>query len=159
MYKMAEIRRANRPAVDAEGYSTGVLTEVALGEGARFEKKGRDVEQINYDRYEFYFKVKGKTGDDIDIIVHTGTVINDEPVKVLGKARGKKNTVNIYNRFTSMCLALGLLTESELTNLSKEGLDDLQQKLEALENVETVFKVGRNDDGYFVIDIQSLRLA
>ena len=156
---MVEIRRANRPAVDAEGYSSGVLTEVALGEGSRSEKKGRDVEQINYDRYEFYFKVKGKTGEDIDIVVHTGTVINDEPVKVLGKARGKKNTINIYNRFTSMCLALGLLTEKELSTLTKKGLDDLQEKLEALENVEAIFKVGRNDDGYFVIDIQSLRLA
>lgn len=155
---MADIRRANRPAVDAEGYSSGVLTEVALGEGTRLEKKGRDVEQITYDRYEFYFKVEGKTGEDIDIAVHTGTVINDEPVKVLGKARGKKNTVNIYNRFTSMCLALGLLTENELASISKDGLDDLQQKLEALKDVKTIFKVGRNDDGYFVIDIQSIRL-
>jgi hypothetical protein len=156
---MADIRRANRPAVDADGYSTGVLTEVSLGEGSRFEKKGRDVEQITYDRYEFYFKVKGKTGDDIEIVVHTGTVINDEPVKVLGKTRGKKNTVNIYNRFTSMCLALGLLSERELSTLSKEGLDDLQKKLEAVKDVETIFKVGRNEDGYFIIDIQSIRLG
>lgn len=153
------IRRANRPALDESGCATGVLTSVTLGTGIRREKKGRDIEETEYDRYEFAFDVAGKTGDPIEIMVHTGTVINDEPVKVLGKARGKKNTVKIYNRFTSMCLVLGFISEEELSDVSTERLKEIQKKLEMLKDMKTTFKVGRNEDGYFVIDIQSIRLA
>jgi hypothetical protein len=156
---MLNIRRANRPALDESGYATGVLTEVALGTGIRREKKGRDIEETEYDRYEFAFEVVGKTGEPITITVHTGTVINDEPVKVLGKTRGKKNMVKIYNRFTSMCLALGLIEEQELSSVSTERLKEIQQNLQTLKDLKASFKVGRNEDGYFVIDIQSVRLA
>jgi hypothetical protein len=153
------IRRANRPALDESGYAAGVLTSVTLGTGIRREKKGRDIEETEYDRYEFAFDVEGKTGDPIEITVHTGTVINDEPVKTLGKARGKKNTVKIYNRFTSMCIVLGLISEEELSDVTTERLKETQHKLQTLKDLKTTFKVGRNEDGYFVIDIQSLKLA
>ena len=156
---MNAIRRANRPNVDAEGYAKGVLTSVILGTGIRREKKGRDIEETEYDRYEFAFDVEGKTGDSIEITIHTGTVINDEPVKTLGKARGKKNTINIYNRFTSMCLVLGLISEEELSDVSTERLKEIQHELQTLKDVKSFFKVGRNDEGYFVIDIQSIRLS
>ena len=61
------IRVANRPNVDTQGFVNGVLKKVILGEGMRREKKGRNIDETKYDRYEFYFEVEGKSGDPIEI--------------------------------------------------------------------------------------------
>lgn len=150
------IRKANRPAIDKDGMSSGLLDYVQAGTGVRKEKKGRDVEEIEFARYEFYFKADGVTGEPVTIKVYTGTVINDEPVEVLAKGRGKKAETRIYNRLTTLCLRLGLLNEEQLTTVTDEQLQSIDNALMGMEKIPVSFKVAKNAEGFYAIDLNSI---
>lgn len=155
------IRVANRPNTDTKGFVTGVLKKVILGEGVRREKKGRDTNEIKYDRYEFKFEVEGRTGEPFEIELFTGTVLNDEPVKTLGKTRGKKEQQNVYNRFTTVCLALKLISKEDLENmnLTEARLNDIADRLKDIRDLSVIIKVGKNTEGFYAIDPQFISLA
>lgn len=155
------IRVANRPNVDTQGFVNGVLKKVILGEGMRREKKGRNIDETKYDRYEFYFEVEGKSGDPIEIRLYTGTVLNDDPIQILGKNRGKKEQKNLYNRFTVVCTTLKLLSKDDLENmsLSDAQLDDIAKSLKEIHDLPVRVKVGKNSDGFYAIDPDSLTLV
>ena len=152
------VRIANRPVLDEQGYATGILKNVNLGEGTRIEKKGRNVDHTKYDRYEFTFEIEGKTGEPLEIKLHTGTVLNDEPVKILAKTRGKKEQQKIYNRFTSICLSLGVISIGELerSDITTSKLEDIELQLKNLHELPVKVKMGKNDEGYWVVDPQNI---
>jgi hypothetical protein len=150
------IRKANRPSVHPDGFSTGTLAYVKAGTGVRKEKKGRDVEEIEFPRYEFYFEVDGVTGDTLTIKVYTGTVINDEPVEVLAKGRGKNAEVKIYNRLTTMCLKLGFLKEQDLATVTDKQLTEVDNGLLSVEDMPLRFKVGKTPEGFHTIDLNTI---
>lgn len=153
------IRKANRPAVQDDGFSTGHLAYVKAGTGVRKEKKGRDVEEIEFPRYEFYFEVDGVTGEPLTIKVYTGTVVNDEPVEVIAKTRGKNAQINIYNRLTTMCLKLELLKQDDLRTITDKQLVEVDSALLASENVPVRFKVGKTPEGFHTIDLNTLEVV
>ena len=80
------------------------------------ERKGRDIEEIEYQRYVFSFDVKGIV-DNIEMKVITGTVINDEPPHIIAKGRGVKKEKAVYNRLTTACIGLNLVNEKELSTI------------------------------------------
>lgn len=154
----SNLRRANRPVVDQQGLSTAILKKINIGTGYKKETKGkRSFEEYEYERYEFYFDVKGVTGEPLEVKLFTGTVINDEPVRTLGKGRGKAEK-SLYNRFTTLCIALDLITEKELSTITNEHLEKLESDINELKNTEVKIKIEKNDDGYYQIDPSSVKI-
>lgn len=140
------LRRATTPLI-TEGFCTGVIKSVEHGEGTRREKKGRDVEEITYERFEIDIDVD-TSGSPMAMSLHTGTVINEKPVEVLNKSRGKKQQKAIYNRLTAFCIGLKLVDESVLSVLSAKDLSEIENKLLSLKDVRIKFQIGKNQQGF-----------
>jgi len=155
----SNLRRANRTIIGEDGLASATLKKVSLGTGYKKETKGkRSFEECEYERYEFYFEVQGVTGDYLDVKLYTGTVINDEPVRTLGKGRGKAEKT-LYNRFTTLCLSLGLIKEKELQTINNAQLQKLEDDLNDLKNTSVKVKIEKNEDGYYQIDPASVKIT
>jgi hypothetical protein len=140
------LRKAISPAI-TNGFCTGTIKKITHGEGTRREKKGRDIEEITYERFEIEIDVD--TSDKpMQMILHTGTVINEKPVEVINKTRGKKQQKPIYNRLTALCIGLKLLDEDTLSVLTSDDLVEVEKKLLDTKNVRIKFTMGKNQQGF-----------
>ena len=140
------LRRATTPLI-TNGFCTGIIKSVEHGVGTRREKKGRDVEEITYERFEIEIDVD--TSDSpMAMSLHTGTVINEKPVEVLNKSRGKKQQKPIYNRLTAFCIGLKLVDEAKLSVLSAKDLSEIENKLLSLKDIRIKFQIGKNQQGF-----------
>lgn len=149
-------RKAKRMVVQEDGFYHATLTDVVEGTGQKTEKKGRDTNTIAFQRFEFYFNVMSNKADDpIGITLFTGTVINDEPDQERG--RGNK-IIKLYNRYTTVLMAFGLVKESELEGLSDADCEKIGDKMMTLSGVQVRFKGSKNERGYFDMDVQSLEV-
>ena len=152
------LRRANRPILDDKGYATGILKSVIANVGIKEERKGRDIEEIEYQRYIFLFHVVGIVGD-IEMQLMTGTVINDEPPHIIAKGRGTKKENPVYNRLTTACIGLGLISEKELSTIDDKRLGEIEKALEQIKDIPTSFKIVRNEKtGFLNIDPRSIKI-
>jgi hypothetical protein len=124
------MRAANRPKLNDDGRVTGVIVRAEEGTGVRTTRKSKDdVAQESYERYELECEVDGTTGP-INMKLYVGTVLNPTPLD--SKGRGAKE-VKIYNQLTTLCLALGLINEDELENLTDEIIDRVESDFISLE--------------------------
>lgn len=153
----ARIKLANNLVKTDDGLHEGVITAAQFGIGKRQEKHGRDVEEIEYQRFELIVNFDG-TNSPIQVKTYTGATINDEPLEVRYAGRGAKNEVKIYNRFTTLLLKLGILNEDELKTVDEATLDKIEAKIDALNGHYIRCAVGKNKDGFYAIDVESLEL-
>ena len=145
---MATLRRANRPALDAEGYAHGIVVKSDQGVGIAQHKGARDdVDEQTYDRFELTIQADG-TVKPVEMRVFLGTVLNPDPINQ--KGRGKK-VVNVYNRFTTVALSLGLVTEKELATLTDKTVEKVEKAFLNLEGEKVRFRVGLQN-GLYVPD-------
>lgn len=152
------LRRANRPILDEKGFAKGVLKSVIANVGIKEERKGRDIEEIEYQRYEFLFHVFGVVGD-IEMQLMTGTVINDEPPHIIAKGRGTKKEKAVYNRLTTACIGLDIISEKELSTIDDKRLDEIEKALEQIKDIPTMFKIVRNEKtGFINIDPKTIKI-
>jgi hypothetical protein len=148
------IKRANNLVKSEDGFYTGFIVASQLGIGKKQEKNGRDIEEIEYSRYELITNFEGTTAP-IQVKTYTGSTINDEPVEIRYAGRGEKNEVKIYNRFTTLLLKLGIVKESELLTATDEMIE---KGIEALNGRSLRCKVGKNKDGFYAIEIDTIEL-
>lgn len=140
------LRKAITPLI-TDGFCTGIIKKITHGEGTKREKKGRDIEEITYERFEIEIDVD--TSDKpLAMVLHTGTVINEKPVEVINKTRGKKQQKAIYNRLTALCIGLKLLDEDTLSVLSSDDLVEVEKKLLNTKDVRIKFSIGKNKEGF-----------
>ena len=153
----ARIKVANNLVKSDDGLFIGEITTAQFGIGKRQEKHGRDVEEIEYSRFELVAEFEG-TNTPIQVKTYTGSTINDEPLEVRYAGRGNKNEVKIYNRFTTLLLKLGILTESELKNVDDSTVDKIEKDIEKLKGRRIRCIVGKNKEGFYAVDVESLEL-
>ena len=142
------MRRANRPAVDADGYAEVTLKKIEckMVEDKRALKKGLPPDECRYEAYDFEFVVPGVAGD-LTLNERAGSVINPEPIEE--KYRG---TVKVYNKLTSLVIATGLAKVEELETVD---LDELKANLLGLAG--TVYRAKLvKVDAFYRIDLSSL---
>jgi hypothetical protein len=155
---MKNIRRANRPIIDNQGLATGILKSISFGTGMKEEKKGRDIEEIEYEKCTFLFSVEGITGP-IQMQLMTGTVINDIPPHIIAKGRGVKKEKPIYNRFTSACIALGIVEEKELPTINEKREYEIDESLKQIKDIRVNFKIVRQEKtGFLNIDPKTIQI-
>lgn len=137
---------ANKFLTDSDGYAIGVVARVVeIPEHTK--KVGK--KEVNYAaQFEFLIQVESSQ-KLITLKVWTGQTLNNEQFKV--------NGITDYNKFTRLCLQLGLVTEADL--LTK--LNSLQVDVEAVEGTQIKFKLekSRTKEGLHVIDIRSIELV
>jgi hypothetical protein len=91
--------------------------------------------------------------------VLTGTVINDEPPHIIAKGRGIKKEKPVYNRLTTACIGLNLVSEKELSTIDDKRLDEIEKALEQIKNISTTFKIVRNEKtGFLNIDPTTIKI-
>lgn len=152
------MRRANRPATDNSGWTTGVVLSCVEGTGISQNKKSRDdIDEQEYARYELTIAADSVTGDPITMTLFTGTSLNDEPLDQ--KGRGKQ-VINIYNRLTHLVLSLGFVKESELKGLSDEMLAKIEKDFLSLEGEKVKFKLGKvKNTNLHAIDYRNIKIV
>lgn len=152
-----KMKIANNLIKSEDGVYEGAITDLGFGVGTRTEKNGRDIEQIEFQRFEMSVAFEG-TNEPIKIKTYTGVSINNEPLEVKYAGRGAKNEVAIYNRFTTLLLALGLLTIDELDSVTEKTLERIEKDIDGLKGQMIRCKVGKDKGGYNAIDLSSLEL-
>lgn len=150
-------RVANNLVKSENGIYTGTIIAARLGTGVKKEKNGRDIEQIEYERFELIIDFEG-TGSPIQIKTYTGNILNSEPVETINAGRGTKNEVAIYNRYTTALLKLNLVTLDQLPTIDDDGLLKIEKNFENLTGKKVNCAVGKNKEGFFAIDLQTLKL-
>lgn len=115
------------------------------------------MEEIEYARFEFITDFEG-TNAPIQVKTYTGATINDEPLEVRYAGRGNKNEVKIYNRFTTLLLKLGVINEKELKNVNESTVEQIEIDIEQLNGRNIQCAVGKNKDGFYAIDLETLVL-
>lgn len=153
-----KITIANTLIADENGYSEGVVTNAEFGIAVRKEKVGKAIEEREYQCFELTINFDGSI-EVFPIKIQTGTKISNEPVEVRYAGRGKKNEVPIYNRFTTLLLNLGVLVESELDKITPSNIDAIIDKAEHLSGSYVRCKTGKNEKGYYAVDISTLELV
>lgn len=153
----AKIKLANNLVKKDDGLYIGKIVAAQFGIGKRQEKHGRDVEEIEYSRFELVVDFEG-TNAPIQVKTYTGSTINDEPLEVRYAGRGNKNEVKIYNRFTTLLLKLGMLSEKELKNVNESTVEQIEKDIEELNGRTVQCAVGKNKEGFYAIDVESLVL-
>lgn len=153
----SKIKIANNLVKSEDGYYEGVITKASFGQGMRTEKIGKDTEQIPFDRFELYCEFPG-SDKPMKIPTFTGTSINSEPIEVKYAGRGKANEIPVYNRFTMLLMALGLIEESELVNVDEKTVEKIEQDLENLKDQMIRCKISKDKGGFNVIDLGSLEM-
>ena len=147
------MRAANRPKL-TDGRIHGIIVKSEQGTGIRQSKRSRDeVDEQEYDRYEVTVQVEGVTGP-IEMRMFVGTVLNPDPVNT--KGRGKK-VVRTYNQLTTLCLALGLVTEEELAGLNEDTIERVETAFLDLEG-EKISATTSIENGLHRINLNSVRL-
>ena len=154
----ARIKLANNLVKTDDGLHEGFITAAQFGIGKRQEKHGRDVEEIEYQRFELIVNFDG-TNSPIQVKTYTGATINDEPLETRYAGRGAKNEVKIYNRFTTLLLKLGILNEDELKTVNDDTIDEIEKKIDALNGRYIRCAVGKNKDGFYAIDVETIELS
>lgn len=160
MLKMAlkpKIKIANNLVKSEDGFYEGTIIKSEFGTAKRKERNGRDIEQIEYACLNFDCEFQG-TNEPIKVTTQTGININSEPVEIVGKGRGGKNEVKVYNRFTTLLLALGIVAESELETIDESAIDRIEKEIDSLVGQVVRCKVGKNKDGFYAIDLATLEL-
>ncbi|SHN92691.1 hypothetical protein BHECKSOX_1306 [Bathymodiolus heckerae thiotrophic gill symbiont] len=153
----SKIKIANNLVKSESGIYEGTIVGIGFGEGKKVTKVGRDVEEIVYPRFEFVTEFEG-TGESIRIKTYTGTSINSEPVEVLYSGRGKSNEVNVYNRFTTLLMKLGMLTENDLASVTAEVVEKIEKDVLELKGQMIKCKIGKDKNGYFAVDFGTLEM-
>lgn len=153
----AKIKLANNLVKKEDGLYIGKIVAAQFGIGKKQERHGRDVEEIEYSRFEFVVDFEG-TNAPIQVKTYTGSTINDEPLEVRYAGRGGKNEVKIFNRFTTLLLKLGMLTEKELKNVDESTVEKIEQNIEELNGRDIQCAVGKNKEGFYAIDLETLVL-
>lgn len=135
------LRVANRPSLDAEGFATAIVAKTAFGQGTQTVRHSKDdIDSVVYERFEMTLSVDGTTGP-IEMQVFCGVSLNG-PLEEK-KGPGRKKTP-IYNRLSTLCLALGIVTESELTGtIAEDVVNRVEAALLALEGERVMFQLGR----------------
>ena len=152
-----KMKIANNLVKSEDGIYEGAITDLGFGTGKRTEKNGRDIEEIEYSRFEMSVAFEG-TNEPIKIKTYTGVSINNEPVEVKYAGRGAKNEVPIYNRFTTLLLALGLLSVDELDKVDDKTLERIEKEMDSLKGQIIRCKIGKDKGGYHAIDLASVEL-
>lgn len=142
-------RLANSPTTDSDGYCIAELTDITFLEDGESEYSG--------EQFLFDFIAPG-IQRPINLKIWTGVKINRDRYQVNG---GKTKE---YNKLTRLCLALGLITESDLNAIKDEtDLDKLEigEKLESLKGQQVKFKLLKTakSKGLSQIDLDSLQLV
>jgi len=152
-----KMKIANNLVKPVDGIYEGEILELGLGVGVRTEKNGRDVEQIEYVRFEMIAAFPG-TNEPIKIKTFTGSTLNGEPVEKRYAGRGAKNEVDIYNRYTTLLLALEVITVDELEEINEKTIERIEKSLESLKGKTIQCEIGKDKAGYYAIDLQTLKL-
>ena len=152
-----KMKIANNLVKTEDGIYEGAIIDLGFGTGKRVEKNGRDIEEIEYARFEICVAFEG-TNEPIKIKTYTGVSINNEPVEIKYAGRGAKNEVKVYNRFTTLLLVLGLLTETELENVDEKTLERIEKAMESLKGQVVRCKIGKDKGGFHAIDLSTLEL-
>ena len=118
---------ANKPVIDNQGYSTGVIESILEIE-AREEKLGRKLIKFA-PQFEFIINSDG-THKPIIYHIWSGQNLNCDKFK-------NESDKYDYNRLTRICLQLGLIKESDLSKITNDKLPDLEQ----LEGCKVRFKL------------------
>ena len=79
---------------------------------------------------------------------------------IVEKKRIKTKMVNIYNRFTTVLLRLGIISENDLEK-ARKNMDDIDpdvflSELLAIKNLPVKFRIVKNKKGFDEVDIMSL---
>lgn len=139
---------ANKPSTDDQGFVTGTIKSV-LEIDERSEKQGR--KEVHYaSQFEFHIVSEG-TQKTLTFKVWTGQNLNSDRFTT-----DEESKTEDYNRFTRLCLQLGLIKESDLDNLDKIELPDL----DVLEGTQIKFKLvkSRKNPSLSIPDISSIQL-
>lgn len=142
-------RLANSPIVDSNGYSTAELADITYLEEGESDYSG--------EQFLFDFIAPG-VQRPINLKVWTGTKINPDRYQINGSKTKE------YNKLTRLCLALGLVSESDLRGIkTEEELDKLGigERLEGLKSQQVRFKLLKTakNRGLSQIDLDSLQLV
>ena len=146
---------ANRVVAGDDGLYVGTIAHIGFETVIGSTKNGKTTDE--YDRFELVGDFEGVT-DPIQIKIMSGSTINDDPVKVIAAGRGKKNEKPVYNRFTTILLQLGILTPEKLAKLSQVIADQAMADLDKLVGRKIRCMIGKNAEGFYAIDINTLEL-
>lgn len=147
------IRRANRPVMHDGGMAKGAITELEEKTFTKSRKVGRDTIDEDITSFVMVAEVEGVTGEPVKITSFAGLAINDEPIETTG--RGNK-IVNRYNRFTTLCLRLGVIAEDELPNVDEKRLAKMTKDLAKLIGKKVSFKITKKDNGYYELVVDTI---
>ncbi len=134
---------ANKPIVDKEGYTSGVLKSITFIDASENE--------FDREQFQFSFKVKG-TRKEMTINLWTGTTISGEKYD---------NGVDIdYSKLSKIVLRLKLISEKELIEAYQTG-NDPEVDLNSLIGAAVKFKLAKavKKGGLSQIDLSSLELV
>lgn len=148
---------ANRVVAGNDGLYIGTIAHIGFETVIGSTKNGKTTDEYEYDRFELVADFEGVT-DPIQIKIMSGSTINDDPVKVIAAGRGKKNEKPVYNRFTTILLQLGILTPEKLAKLSQAIADQAMADLDKLLGRKIRCMIGKNAEGFYAIDINTLEL-
>lgn len=142
-------RLANCPVTDSEGYCTAEIADITYLEDGESEYSG--------EQFLFDFITPG-IQRPINLKVWTGVKINPERYQINGSKTKE------LNKLTRVCLAVGLVTETDLKTIANEAdLDKLAigEKLEALKGQQVRFKLlkAAKGKGLSQIDLDTLQLV
>ena len=142
-------RLANTPVVNDSGYCIADVIDITFLEDGESEYAG--------EQYLFDFVTEG-VQRPINLKVWTGTNLNPEQYQVNG------SKTKDYNKLTRVCLAMDLISETELKAIKSEcDLDKLNlgEKIEALKGQKVRFKLlkAAKGKGLSQIDLNTLELV
>lgn len=136
------LRQANSPILDKAGYVTAVVVRTGFGKGIVHEKKGKDDFDVReYEQYEIEFAVDG-TVSPIKMNINSGTTLNKSLPVDVGPGK-RKPAKPVYNRLTTIALALGFVQPEELESITPDLISRVEQSLLSLEGAKVQFRLGK----------------
>jgi hypothetical protein len=141
----ASAKLANRVIPNEDGLFYGVIQSSGFETAIQKSKfRGDSDDENQYERFAMDIVFKGATAP-ILIHVYTGTVVNPDPVKIENKGRGKNKEVAIYNKFTTLLIALGYVDKDKLDTLTQTDVDVINEKLCDLAGLEISCDINKED--------------
>ena len=153
------MRRANRPKLNEDGVAELTIADIKIHmvQDLKKLKKGASPDECEYEAVDVVYECQGVSGP-FTIKDRCGTVLNPEPVD-------EKYRKPVYNKYTTLLLRLGLITEDELKatdDMTDEQFNEFKtpvvERLEASKGVVLKSKL-RKVDGYYRVDIGSILMA
>lgn len=134
------LRVANRPLLDSENFATATIVRSEFGKGVQTVRNGKDdIDTREYERFELELAVDGTAGL-IPMTVFAGSALNGI-IEETGRGKSKKP---VYNRLTTICLCLGIVTPDEVEGIiAPEVVERVQDALVKLEGDRVRFKLGK----------------